>query len=164
MGRPRKQIDHQRLLALKNQGLSDEAIATAMGESQATISRRLQEIREVPLSAASAARLDKGIADAQAGRISPMGDFSGEALPTDVATWDAVIATVHRNMLDAERAGAWPMFANLAGKLSALLTARRKAMPPAAPDPDASPDMILAKEKARAAFYRLLEQADAGKY
>jgi len=146
MGRPRVAIDRERLAAMLRQGVSEADIAKAMGVGQSTIGRARRALA----------------APAVAGGRAP--SASGEEIPADVASIDGLLAIVLRNIEDADAHGAYATLGNLIGKATALHAARRRALPPPEADLDASPDMLLAKQKAREAFHRLLEQCDAGKY
>lgn len=136
-------------------GDSADAISKALGGvvSRATVGRRMSEMRY-------------GAGDVPAGPAEAELPEDPENVPadTDPATVDKWIARVEKLAQVAELHQDAKRLGELGRLANTLFEAKRKATPIAKVDPNDAPDMIAAKEEARAAFRKLAKQAAEGRY
>lgn len=158
MGRPRKQIDELQFAEMVRRGCTEEAIAQALGCGHTTVSRLKGRIMR---EAAERARLSsapaRGTHDAFSLTLPEDLPPTPEAIPND-APAELIDKWIHRidKLGDAaEASGDLGVVASLSQRMVALQEHRRKAMPMPVIDPNTRPDMLAAKERARAAFYKL---------
>ena len=135
-------------------GETAESIARALGGgvSGRTISRRMVEMRY------GAGAAPPEAPEAECLPVDP------EAVPEDtsLATVDRWIARIEELARVAELHQDTARIGNLGRLMATLLEVKRKGTPPPRSDPNESPDMLAAKERARKAFYKLLDAAREG--
>jgi hypothetical protein len=78
---------------------------------------------------------------------------------TDLATVDRWIPRVERMIDAADAAKDFGAASSLIAKLHSLLEHKRKATPPAPPDPNANPDFVEAARRARERLRKLIDTA-----
>ncbi|MCL2777730.1 MAG: hypothetical protein FWD73_06970 [Polyangiaceae bacterium] len=143
-------------------GQPAEAIAKELtaagvkGASRATIDRRMREMR----GRTASPRLFLGRRVAASDVPSPPLPESPEDIPSDadpdtIGRW---IALAEQKGQDAANRGDLAGFGAMGRLAATLLEHRRKAAPPPRVDPNERPDMIAAKERARADFHRLIDR------
>lgn len=144
------------------QGGTAESISQALtaqgvpGASRPTIGRRMQEIRgtiHAPRSPSMASADPPPDSDLD---VSDVPDEIPDGTPLD--RLDRWLSKVNGAIEAAEAAKNYPLLGQLIARGTALQDARRKAAPPPKVDPNANPDMLAAKERARKEFHRLVEQ------
>ncbi len=77
----------------------------------------------------------------------------------DVGTVDKWIRKIERAAETAEQAREFNAMSSLMTKLTALLEHKRKAAPPAPPDPNQNPDFVEAARRARERLHKLIDTA-----
>ncbi len=84
-----------------------------------------------------------------------------EEVPAGVSLGDVddYIARLERNLKRADAAGDFATVNAISARLVAFLEYKRKATPPAPPDPNADPDFIEAAREAREMLHRLVATA-----
>ncbi len=133
-------------------GGTADSISKALGLSRATVGRRMQEFK------VSGAVKKKRTA---AVHPAPVADVP-EEIPdgVDLATVDKWIPKVERAAEAAEQDENYTAFASLTARLVALLDHKRKATPLPKIDPNDSPDMVAAADRALARLESILEHGE----
>jgi hypothetical protein len=132
-------------------GENARTIAEALGQPklQQTINRRIKKLAGQPAKRAAE--------PAKTTSPEDVPDNVPENTPTeDLDRW---LAAVEKGLSRAEADGNLSALASLAAKATALMALRHKSAPLPKPDPNDNPDYVAAKEKARARFLALIDDA-----
>jgi hypothetical protein len=131
------------VIRLRDKGLKQPEIATYAKISVGSVNRIIKDYKVA----------------APAPALSASADEPPELIPegVDVAIVDKWIPKVEKMLAQAEAAKDMSAASSLLSRLTSLLEHKRKAAPLPKEDPNADPDMIAAKERARAEFHRLID-------
>ena len=130
--------------------------ANVAGASKRTVARRMQEYR----GEVNAERASRVAAAKSAVAAPPLPD-TPDAIPEGAGetTYDTWLAEAKAQADVAQTDGDLEGFGKMGRLTVALLEAKRKATPVPREDPNDRPDMLEAKERARKAFHKLVDQA-----
>lgn len=132
------------------QSISDALSSIGVkGASNRTIARRMQEFKAGVRAERSGMRTDDPL------------PATPDAVPEGAAEsdYDSWLADAKAHADAAQAEGDLEGFGKMGRLTVALLEAKRKATPLPKEDINAHPDMLAAKERARAALHRLVDQA-----